>query len=612
MRTLRKVKANENSTNFETNESLPTINIVSLKRKNVSKKNVNVESNEHAMCHSGCDNEMIAVENRGYPGYLTRQEYEAFQRFQSEIDSRSSDKDLCSTIFSFEKIAMEDPSHAICRWLRARKFNVSKTFEMIKEATELCANAKRHDFFPDGRVALGVEPSVYHTQYPQGYYGYAKGGFPLFISQVGKLNAGGMACITTLQGILNYHWHDMMHSYTAQLARIRRADPTFQRYEVVCIIDLDGLSTNHLTKHAFDIVKGQTEVDSLCFPETLHHLVIINAPGFFAMTWKLISNWIDKSTLNKITIMNNNRSKWIVKLRELVDIDQLPVDYSGTGISMSQFLDKLAMEQFISSHNNPATAASHRFNDVARNQLVSQKANYLTVRKSASIHVTVLPDESVEFSVFTRSSQGCKLRIQSLASGKTVSTVSIRHVGSNEEEHPTRLDLDVMFTNPGRYKFKFECEGSLFSIGTEDFLLITRVFGNLEDYCTKVAANDELGQIISSGSSVECFDDVSFCPEFCDDRSNASMFRNYIPTQTKQEERCQPQQNLHLTPIEDACGDVNKYPSRNNLSEEGRLWMCCSVFDILDILRGDANEIDKSHTSVTDKNQRRIESIRIS
>jgi len=492
----------------------------------------------------------VAVGDWGYPGYLTRQEWDVFQQFKADVERRPPQ--FQSTVYCFQAAA-EDPSHALCRWLRARKFHLSEAVAMVAQATAVRSRAGCPHFYPDGHLALGVEPSVYHTQYPQMYYGYARGGHPLFISRVGQLNAEGMACITTMDGILHYHWHDMMHSYIRHLDRQRLSNPHFKRYEVVCIIDLDGLTTSHLTKRALDIVKAQTEVDSLCFPETLRHLVIINAPGFFAMTWKLISKWIDARTVNKITILGNNRTKWVAKLKEFVDPDQLPVDYGGTGISIERYLEKETVEQYTAVHSRQKrTEEAHRnysqpsagFVDdddddaddniprtssfcpktLAVGQIVSQKAYHFSVRSSASHHASVLKEESMELSVFTRSVTGGTLRITS-PSGAVVTTVPVRHKGKGREQDdendpPTRLDLDVVLTRPGRYKFKIESNGgSLF--GTEDFVLVTRVFGTTtDDHHLRLAASNsgnlDIKPSDSSADDLGNFVDVTLCNRrFC-------------------------------------------------------------------------------------------------
>ena len=498
------------------------------------------------------------------------------QQFKAEISQRP--QSFQSTIYSFAS-ASEDPTYAECRWLRARKFSLPQTLAMIEEAAAVRSSAGCPHFFPDGHVALGVEPSVYHTQYPQCYYSFARGGYPLFFSRVGMLNAEGLACVTTMRGILNYHWHDMMHGYTAQLERRRRIDPTFKRYEVVCVLDLEGLTTSHLTKRALDIVKAQTEMDSVCFPETLKHLVIINAPGFFPLTWKLIAKWIDARTANKVTILGSNRSKWMAKLRQLVDVDQLPVDYGGTGTSIERYLETETIEQYTEVHaarkaheerRRSRQMAAMQSDDsqrsfcprtLAKGQIVGQKAFHFSVRSAASHHASVLRDESMELSVFTRSVQGGKLRITSPA-GRTVATVPIRHRGKvggddNDDDEPTRLDLDVVLTSPGRYKFKIESSTGLF--GTEDFVLVTRVFGkDSDDHHLKVAASLSSLEMKSSDSSSEGlasnFVDVSLCHRELFRDENGNRRRSSVvasPTHLA----IPPDQQNSLVELESPSGD---------------------------------------------------------
>ena len=233
-------------------------------------------------------------------------------------------------------------------------------------------------------------------------------------------------------------------------------------------------------------------------------MVIINAPGFFALTWNIIKKWIDARTAEKISILGNNRSKWTAALRELVDDpDHLPSDYGGTGRSIERYLEHEAVEQYTEVHASgsriPRTS-SFCPKTLAKGQIVSQKAYHFSVRSAASHHASVLRDESMELSVFTRSLAGGTLRITS-PSGAVVATVPIRHNGKEGgNDPPTRLDLDVVLAQPGRYKFKIESNGgSLF--GTEDFVLATRVFGTTtDDHHFRLAASKS-GNLKPSDSS---------------------------------------------------------------------------------------------------------------
>ena len=205
----------------------------------------------------------VSPSNWGCPGYLTSAELDALIKFRKEVFSRT--EEFQKAVFCFGSI--EDEIYALCRWLRARKFDVSRVLQMVEEAVRVRATAFADDFYPDAKEALGVEPSVYINQYPQLYTGHAKIGCPLFISKPGVLNAEGLACITTSENLMRYHWHSQVHGFGAKLKERKESDPNFKRFECICIVDLEGLSVSNIGRRAMNIIKAQSVTDSLCFPE---------------------------------------------------------------------------------------------------------------------------------------------------------------------------------------------------------------------------------------------------------------------------------------------------------------------------------------------------------
>ena len=126
---------------------------------------------------------------------------------------------------------------------------------MVESAVQMRRVHSKHDFYPDAKKALGVEPSVYISQYPQLYCGHCKGGYPLFISKPGVLNVSGLECITTMDGVLRYHWHAMIHQFGENLRARKMSDPNFNRFEVVCVIDLENLAVSNVGKRPLNIIK---------------------------------------------------------------------------------------------------------------------------------------------------------------------------------------------------------------------------------------------------------------------------------------------------------------------------------------------------------------------
>eukprot|EP00978_Attheya_sp_CCMP212_P033232 scaffold133236_cov61-Attheya_sp.AAC.3 len=391
------------------------------------------------------------------------------------------------------------------RWLRARKFHVEDTIQMVEEATEFRAEQIPDEFHPDPKRALGVEPAIYISQYPQQYVGYARNGSPLFLSKPGALHVNGMECVTTLQGILNYHWFGMMHDYVHRLQIQAASNPNFKRYEVIYVMDLDGLTPSQVSKRAIHIIKVQSQIDSICFPETLHRLILINAPSFFALTWKLIKNFVDARTCNKVEIIGTNRAKWKARLRELADDDNLPADYGGTAPTTDVFLPRYCdeienlhlkggtREGFHDKNNDILMDGSdpyHHGDQPQQQQLqrdhinnVSYIGHAISVRSKESQRIILPNGTHMKLSIFTRSLDGAKLQIVSPSGQRLLEGVSgvhgegilVKHVGAGtEEETPTRMDIDIVFQDPGRYKLKFESLSGPF--GSEHFLIAVQLY----------------------------------------------------------------------------------------------------------------------------------------
>jgi hypothetical protein len=163
----------------------------------------------------------------GVPGHLTQEEAAVFGQFKDEVEKRGGE--FRETVYCFGEI--EGECWALCRWLRARKFVLDDVITMVVEATQVRMDAKAHQFYENPVEALGVDPSLFFAQYPQLYYGSTTRGVPVFISRPGILNVDGMECITTLDGMIKFHWHIMMHDFASRLHAQKQADPEkFKKY----------------------------------------------------------------------------------------------------------------------------------------------------------------------------------------------------------------------------------------------------------------------------------------------------------------------------------------------------------------------------------------------
>ena len=285
----------------------------------------------------------------GYPGHLTEAEAEALEGLRAVIcpppgGSVPARSDLREAVFSFGE--QEDEDHALCRWLRARRFVLADVLAMIEGAAEERRGPASRDFYPDAAAdALGVDEGIYRTQYPQCYPGtfsrpcpQLRSPCPLIFNQPGRLNWSGVRCVAQLSGVHRYQWHCYQHALGDVLRERSRTHPaTFIRYQVVAVLDLDGLSRSAVNACVLDLVREQSRVESLCYPEMLGICLVLNAPTFFGAVWAMVRRWIDQRTAAKMEIYCR-RAAGHRRLRELVDDADLPSDYGGSGPSVAEII----------------------------------------------------------------------------------------------------------------------------------------------------------------------------------------------------------------------------------------------------------------------------------
>jgi hypothetical protein len=384
----------------------------------------------------------------GFPGSMTQGEVDIYVKFRDEVNKRGGV--FRQTVYSFS--AEEGEAYTLTRWLRARKYSLTDTITMVEEATAERAKPRQFNYYPDPEKALGVDPTIFVAQYPQLYSGFSKTGCPVFYSKPGRLEIDGVECITTLEGILKYHWHVMQHDYRNRLLQFKKENPDFKRFECVSILDLEHLTVGKLGSRTMDIIKEQAKIDSLCFPETMNKMVIVNAPRFFTATWAIIKGFIDGRTASKVDLFSST-SAAKKKLKEIIDVDQLPCDYGGTAESTEVTLVKAL------------GGASRIFSEV------------LYVRSSASTKIELKADEEVDLLVFTRSKSGAEFTLMDGRKNNVSPPMTVTHTGEVGDKHPpTKMNLTPMkISGPMSLKVKASSSGSMFS-STENFLVVGRVY----------------------------------------------------------------------------------------------------------------------------------------
>lgn len=224
-----------------------------------------------------------------------------------------------------------------------------------------------------------------------------------------------------------------MHEFSKQLNQRRLStNGSFKRYECVCIIDLARLTSKQLSKTGISVTKEQSTIDSLCFPETLNKLVIINAPGFFTMFWKAVRGWFDQRTVDKIEVVGTNKKKLLKSLSEIIETDMLPSDFGGKGESIQSFLKREMMEAY------------EKKRDGSGLKLANENDCLIHVKGVCMRKIRVDARKIVKLSFITKAESKCTIQISDSNNNVLSKIEAIHHRISSEQdsELPTRYNME--------------------------------------------------------------------------------------------------------------------------------------------------------------------------
>lgn len=267
----------------------------------------------------------VAVQERGYPGLLDEKELAECQKFYREVTSRKGT--IRDIVFAYKDIEQEP--YTICRFLRPTKFNADAMLTRLEENKGFWEKAAAADFYPDLEAAMGIPPSLFQRFYPFFYQGFAKNGCPVNYFKAGKIHVEGLLSMVTIDQIAYNAWNICKYVFPKMVVKAQERDPNFVRCESVSVIDLEGLTSSQASSETMDIVKQAAKVGDFA-PETMHCTLILNAPTWFTMTWKIIRSFIDPRTARKIEVYSST-SRGQFRLQQLVHAAEVPHDFGGMG-----------------------------------------------------------------------------------------------------------------------------------------------------------------------------------------------------------------------------------------------------------------------------------------
>lgn len=123
--------------------------------------------------------------------------------------------------------------------------------------------------------------------------------------------------------------------------------------KTVKIVDLQGLSMSQLKSPGFKFLTRVGAMLSLNYPQRLHRCFLLNAPGWWAVAWRIVSPIIPPKVREQMVLFGKNDQEAAKKaLLEWVDEDVLSASYGGgNNVPMSEWEYEMKLKSYVQNLN---------------------------------------------------------------------------------------------------------------------------------------------------------------------------------------------------------------------------------------------------------------------
>jgi len=209
----------------------------------------------------------------------------------------------------------------LIRFLRARKYDINKTFEMFKNYLEWRETKKVDEIFSYDFP----EFSTIKKNYPMGFHKTDKFGRPIYFEITGNMNLEEIFKASSIERMIKHQIRQFEYVTNFMLPACTKK---FGRHisQTLNIMDLRKQTSKFMSKKVLNFVKSLLEISQNYYPEILGNLFVINTGMTFKILWTAVKPFMDEKTKNKITPLGSDYKK---KLLEYIDEENLPEILGG-------------------------------------------------------------------------------------------------------------------------------------------------------------------------------------------------------------------------------------------------------------------------------------------
>lgn len=243
----------------------------------------------------------------GHPGHLTAEEIKAVEHLRELLKAEGY------------TLRLDDAT--LCRFLRARSFDVHKAHDMYAHTEKWRKENNIDDILYDFAYEETEKVKQY---YPQYYYKTDKDGRPVYYEEIGKVDIHALYKITTMDRMLkNLIWE--YESFTQHRLPACSREVGYLVETSCTVLDLRDVSL-YKASSVYSYIREASYIGQNYYPERMGKFYVINAPWGFSGIWSVIKRFLDPVTVDKIHIVGY---KYQSELLKQIPPQNLPEEYGG-------------------------------------------------------------------------------------------------------------------------------------------------------------------------------------------------------------------------------------------------------------------------------------------